>query len=71
MSVCSKKLASTEDAHTPGLCCIQNDSGELELKKSHSYYVKIQGQMAVGKRPWCDFVIYTLKGVNMHLMNHF
>ena len=38
--LCSKKLASTEDAHTPGFCCIQNDSGELELKKSHS---QIQG----------------------------
>ena len=57
-----KRLALTEDAHTPGFFCIQNDSGELELKKNHSYYVQIQGQMAAGKRPWCDFVIYTLKG---------
>ena len=34
--LCSKKLASTEDSYTLGFGCIQNDSGELELKKTHS-----------------------------------
>ena len=33
----------------------------LQLKKSHIYYCQIQGQMAIGERPWCDFVVYTKK----------
>ena len=27
------------------------------LKESHRYYTQVQGQMAIGERPWCDFVI--------------
>jgi len=25
-----------------------------------------QGQMAVGERPWCDFVIYTTQGLRVN-----
>ncbi len=46
-------------------CCHLNSSGELELKKSHPYYAQVQGQMAIGERMWCDFVIFTLKGINV------
>lgn len=33
----------------------------IQLKKSHSYYCQIQGQMAITGRAWCDFVVYTTK----------
>ena len=61
----TRNLTPTEAAHTPGFCCVINDSGDLELKEKHSYYAQVQGQMAIGERPWCDFIIYTQKGINI------
>ena len=29
------------------------------------YYAQVQGQMAIGDRPWCDFVVYTTKGIHV------
>ena len=44
-----------------------NSSGEqhLKLKPTHIYYSQIQGQMAITERSWCDFVIYTEKGISV------
>ena len=36
-----------------------------QLKESHQYYAQVQGQMAVGERIWCDFVVYTQKGFSI------
>ena len=36
------------------------------LKRDHPYFAQIQGQMAVGERPWCNFVIYTTQGLSVH-----
>lgn len=60
-----RDLTPVEATHTPGFCCVKNDLGDLELKEKHSYFAQIQGQMAIGERPWCDFVIYTQKGINV------
>lgn len=47
-------------------CCNLNpQTGLLILKKTHKYYCQIQGQMAIGERPWCDFVIYTQRGIHV------
>ena len=54
-----RNLTPIKVSHTPGFCCVKNDLGDLELKEKHSYYAQIQGQMAIGEIPWCDFVIYT------------
>ena len=35
----------------------------LKLKHSHSYFCQVQGQMALTERKWCDFVVYTEKGI--------
>ena len=37
----------------------------LKLKKNHIYYSQVQGQMAISQRNWCDFVIYTNKGLSV------
>jgi len=37
----------------------------LRLKSNHAYFAQIQGQMGIGNRPWCDFVVYTLKGLSV------
>jgi hypothetical protein len=36
--------------------------GKISLKKTHSFYYQIQGQMALTGRHWCDFFVWTLKG---------
>ena len=47
---------------------LEKSSGGVEylsLSPKHSYYAQVQGQMAIGDRPWCDFVVYTLKGLSV------
>ena len=41
----------------------------MYLKKSHIYYAQVQGQMGIGERLWCDFVIYTCKGITIERIN--
>ena len=52
-------------------CTLQNDDGtpQLALRPLHPYYSQVQGQMAVGDRPWCDFVVYTTKGISVQRIN--
>ena len=45
-------------------CCTEVN-GVVTLRRSHHYYCQVQGQMAVGDRSWCDFVIYTCKGLSV------
>ena len=45
------------------------DSNQLKLKKAHKYFAQIQGQMAIGERPWCDLVVYTFKGISVERIN--
>ena len=46
-------------------CTVKDGTGDVKLKESHAYYCQIQGQMAIGYRPWCDIVICTNKGLNV------
>ena len=49
-----------------GFCCaLDTANGQLKLKKNHHYFVQVQGQMAIGGRPWCDFVVFTGQGVSV------
>jgi len=29
------------------------------------YFAQVQGQMGIGGRKWCDFVVYTNKGISI------
>ena len=60
-----RNLTPAEATCTPGFCCVTDDSGNIKLKEKHSYYAQIQGQMALGERPWCDFVIYTQADISI------
>ena len=60
-----RNMSPKEAAHTAGFCCIVDSSGNIQLKENHSYYAQIQGQMALGERPWCDFVVYTQKDISI------
>ncbi|KAJ8299479.1 hypothetical protein KUTeg_023539, partial [Tegillarca granosa] len=39
----------------------------LQLKRTHSYYFQIQGQLNVSKLPWLDFVVRTLNPYQLHV----
>ena len=57
--VCSSSgFCSTLETTSDGESCIK-------LRKDHMYFSQVQGQMAITKRPWCDFVIYTEKGLSI------
>ena len=57
-----KEHTPVEACSNSKFCCELND-GTIRLKNNHSYFCQIQGQMAICKRQWCDFVIYTTKGI--------
>lgn len=48
-------------------CTLEKNNGKslLRLRRNHIYFAQIQGQMAVGIRPWCDFVVFTTKGISV------
>ena len=42
--------------------CSVDENGDPKLKRSHRYYMQVQGQLAISGRKWCDFMVWTLKG---------
>lgn len=48
-------------------CTMQVSTGcrQVTLRTNHLYYSQVQGQMAIGNREWCDFVVYTNKDISM------
>ena len=54
---------------SPCFCCDLishlDGSQNLQLRQNHRYFAQVQGQMAVGERPWCDFVVFTSKGISV------
>ena len=48
--------------------CMLN-SGKVTLKRTHKYYYQVQGQMAITRRWWCDFVIWTPHSTTVERIN--
>ena len=62
----------SEACNDGSFCCyMDSKTSTPTLKRSHSYYCQIQGQMAIGERPWCDFVVYTKKGIHIEFNEAF
>ena len=62
----ARDISPDEACLKPNFFCERIQStGIVCLKHSHAHYSQIQGQMAIGNRPWCDFVVYTSKGLNV------
>ena len=36
---------------------------KCRLKRNHPFYTQVQGQMGVSGAKWCDFIVYTRKGI--------
>ena len=64
---CPHKYQSVtpQEAATMSDFCCELVDGNISLKQNHEYYSQVQGQMAVCNIKWCDFVIYTSKGISV------
>ena len=40
-------------------------NGHCKLKRNHAYFAQVQGQMGVSGASWCDFIVYTKKGISV------
>ena len=60
-----KQLTPQEvaDVLSSFLCRRSSDASGLELNQKHNYFYQVQGQLAITRRPWCDFVVWTPKGM--------
>lgn len=55
-------------------CTFDQTTSKVKLARSHPYYCQVQGQMAITKRQWCDFIVFTTKGTSIeriHFDPHF
>lgn len=68
MPFTARNISPQEVCTSPQFCCTtnqNNQNGNVLLKEGHAYYAQVQGQMAIGCRPWCDFVIFTGEGISI------
>ena len=45
--------------------CKAGATGKVELKWGHDYFYQVQGTMAITRRSWCDFVVWSPKGMSV------
>ena len=61
-----REKTPNEACNSPGFCCTYDPTlNQVSLRKNHSYYCQVQGQMGIGVRPWCDFIIFTNRGISV------
>lgn len=61
----TKFLVTPLDACSDSSFCCENVDGQCKLKITHPYYAQVQGQMGITGAKWCDFVVYTKKGMSI------
>ena len=61
----SKRNVSSRDAcQDPSFFCPEVN-GKVFLKHDHDYYAQVQGQLSVYGASYCDFMLYTNKGLSI------
>ena len=45
--------------------CCEAVNGQCKLKRDHAYFAQVQGQMGVTGASWCDFIVFTKKGISV------
>ena len=58
-------VEAVNDVGNKKFFCQAGPSGDLELKKGHDYYFQVQGTLAIRRRTWCDFVVWTPMGTSV------
>lgn len=41
----------------------RGENGDLSLSQNHNYYYQVMGSLCCTTREWCDFVVWTFKGM--------
>lgn len=68
MPVFSNIYAATiEEALAKKDTCLQIKNGEIKLKRNHSYYYQVQGQLNITKRSKCYFVVYINDSIDLFI----
>lgn len=49
----------------PSFCLKQDENGQISLCHEHDYYYQVQGQLAICCKDFCDFVVWTPKGMHI------
>ena len=62
---CRSMTSEEACTHSNFFCTLDQTTNKPKLKKNHPYYCQVQGQMGVTKRQWCDFIVYTEKGMSI------
>ena len=60
----SRDITPIEASKEKNFFCTM-DNGQVKLKHNDKYYYQVQGVMAITKRRWCDFVVWTPKGISI------
>ena len=65
----NRNVSPSEACSSSGFCSTLETTSDgescIKLRKDHMYFLQVQGQMAITKRPWYNFVIYTEKGLSI------
>ena len=61
----TKYLVTPLDACSDSNFFMEEVDGKPKLKRTHKYYSQVQGLMGVTGAKWCDFVVYTSKGMSI------
>lgn len=61
----TKYLVTPLDACSDSNFFLEEVNGMPKLKRTHKYYTQVEGLMGVTGARWCDFVVYTSKGMSI------
>ena len=52
--------------HDKNYCLKKDENGDVHLSHTHQYYHQIQGQLAIYKHSYCDFICWTTCTVDLY-----
>lgn len=61
----TKFMVTPLDACSHDNFFLEESNGKPKLKRNHVYYKQVQGQLGITGARWCDFVVYTSKGMSI------
>ena len=66
----TKYRVSPLDACSDPKFYLHEIAGKPQLRRDHNYYAQVQGQLGVTQAKWCDFLIYTSRGLGIERIKY-
>ncbi len=57
--------SSISEINDPHFYIEKDEDGNLQLKKSHDYFIQVQAQMTICNKQYCDFVCWTTSSIHI------